>query len=53
MCGGMRGRRGCIGVDKMDTEGKSQEGKLEVWKVDGLDIEDFPESETIIYEDRQ
>ena len=23
------------GVDKMDTEGNSQEGKLEIWKVEG------------------
>jgi len=27
--GGLRDRRGCMGVDKMDAEGNSQEGN---WK---------------------
>ena len=32
-------------VDTMDTEGKSQEGKLAIWKEDEFDKEDFPELE--------
>ena len=36
MCEEDGGQKGMHGVGNMDTEGNSQEGKLEIWKEKGL-----------------
>ena len=42
------GQEMMYGVDKMDTEENSQEGKLEIWKEEGLGVGGLTRAENIM-----